>query len=58
MDISVILPVVNEYDNLRILIPRIQASLDRETLSYEIISQEVIEHLPYHEVIFEEIAGC
>jgi dolichol-phosphate mannosyltransferase len=37
MDISVILPVVNEYDNLRILIPRIQASLDREKLSYEII---------------------
>lgn len=37
MDISVILPVVNEYDNLRLLIPRIQASLDREKLSYEII---------------------
>ncbi len=37
MDISVILPVVNEYDNLRILIPRIQASLDREKLSYEIV---------------------
>lgn len=37
MDISVILPVVNEYDNLRILIPRIQASLRREKLSYEIV---------------------
>lgn len=37
MDVSVILPVVNERDNLRILIPRVQASLQREKLSYEII---------------------
>src|SRR5258708_1699474 len=37
MDISVILPVVDEYDNLRILLPRLQDSLKREKLSYEII---------------------
>jgi dolichol-phosphate mannosyltransferase len=37
MDISVILPVVNERENLEILIPRIQASLEREKLSYEIV---------------------
>jgi dolichol-phosphate mannosyltransferase len=37
MDISVILPVVNERDNLRILIPRLQALLDREKLTYEIV---------------------
>jgi len=37
MDISVILPVVNERDNLLILLPRIQTSLEREKLSYEII---------------------
>jgi len=37
MDISVILPVVNERDNLRALIPRLKALLDRQKLSYEII---------------------
>jgi dolichol-phosphate mannosyltransferase len=37
MDISVILPVVNERDNLRILIPRLQALLEREKLTYEIV---------------------
>ena len=37
MDISVILPVVDEYDNLRILLPRLHDSLKREKLSYEII---------------------
>jgi dolichol-phosphate mannosyltransferase len=37
MDISVILPVVNECDNLRVLIPRLHESLKREKLSYEII---------------------
>ncbi len=37
MDISVILPVVNERDNLLILLPRIKASLEREKLSYEIV---------------------
>jgi glycosyltransferase involved in cell wall biosynthesis len=37
MDISVILPVINERDNLLILLPRIRASLEREKLSYEII---------------------
>ncbi len=37
MDISVILPVLNEYDNLRTLIPRIHDALDREKLSFEII---------------------
>ncbi len=30
MDISVVIPVVNECDNLRILLPRIQAELERE----------------------------
>jgi glycosyltransferase involved in cell wall biosynthesis len=37
MDISVILPVVNEHDNLRALLPRVQAILEREKLSYEIV---------------------
>jgi hypothetical protein len=37
MAISVILPVVNEHDNLRLLIPRLYDSLKRESLSYEII---------------------
>jgi dolichol-phosphate mannosyltransferase len=37
MDISVILPVVNERDNLRILIPRLQGLLEREKLTYEIV---------------------
>jgi dolichol-phosphate mannosyltransferase len=37
MDISVILPVVNERDNLRVLIPRLQALLEREKLTYEIV---------------------
>ena len=37
MDISVVLPVLNESDNLRILLPRIQTSLEREKLSYEIV---------------------
>ena len=37
MDISVILPVINEYDNLRVLLPHIHASLKRENVSYEIV---------------------
>src|SRR5271170_7322924 len=37
MDISVILPVLNESDNLRILLPRIRTSLEREKLSHEIV---------------------
>ena len=37
MDISVILPVLDEYDNLLILIPRLHDSLKREKLSYEIM---------------------
>ncbi|HEY6417881.1 MAG TPA: glycosyltransferase [Candidatus Binataceae bacterium] len=37
MDVSVILPVVNERDNLRALIPRLAAILDRERISYEVI---------------------
>jgi dolichol-phosphate mannosyltransferase len=37
MDISVILPVVNERDNLRILIPHLAALLEREKLTYEIV---------------------
>ncbi|HKV53411.1 MAG TPA: glycosyltransferase [Candidatus Binataceae bacterium] len=37
MDISVILPVVNERDNLRELIPRLHGVLGRMRLDYEII---------------------
>ncbi len=37
MDLSIILPVVNERDNLRQLVPRLRAVMDREGLSYEII---------------------
>jgi len=37
MDLSVILPVVNERENLRVLIPRIRAVLEREHLAFEII---------------------
>lgn len=37
MDLSVILPVVNERDNLRVLIPRIRTVLEREHLAFEII---------------------
>jgi len=37
MDVSVILPVMNEAENLRVLIPRLAALLERERLTYEII---------------------
>jgi dolichol-phosphate mannosyltransferase len=37
MDLSIILPVVNEGDNLRQLIPRLKAVIQREDLSFEII---------------------
>jgi len=37
MDVSVILPVMNEAENLRILIPRLIESLDREHISHEIV---------------------
>lgn len=37
MDISVVLPVINERDNLRVLIPRLHTILEREKLSHEII---------------------
>src|ERR1700688_5267806 len=37
MDVSVILPVVNEGANLRILIPKLHALLDRDHLTHEII---------------------
>src|ERR1017187_10137408 len=37
MDISVILPVMNEAENLRILIPRLVALLDRERITHEIV---------------------
>ena len=37
MDVSVILPVVNEGANLAILIPRLTALLDRERLTFEVI---------------------
>src|SRR5260370_17307450 len=34
---SVILPVMNEAENLRVLIPRLIASLDRERITHEIV---------------------
>jgi glycosyltransferase involved in cell wall biosynthesis len=37
MDVSVILPVVNEAENLSALIPRLIALLDRERLTHEIV---------------------
>src|SRR5260370_33012172 len=37
MDVSVILPVVNEGANLRILIPKLTALLDRERLTHEVL---------------------
>ena len=37
MDISVVLPVVNERENLRVLLPRLNAILEHEKLSYEIL---------------------
>jgi len=37
MDVSVILPVVNEAENLSALIPKLIALLDRERLTYEIV---------------------
>ncbi len=37
MDVSVILPVVNERENLAKLIPRLKAVLEREALSYEVV---------------------
>src|SRR5271163_3595487 len=36
-DLSVILPVMNEGENLRVLLPRMRALLDRERLACEII---------------------
>jgi glycosyltransferase involved in cell wall biosynthesis len=37
MDLSIILPVVNECENLRVLIPRLSAVMAREGLSFEIL---------------------
>ncbi len=37
MDVSVILPVVNEAENLRTLIPRLTTLFDRERLMYELV---------------------
>ncbi|HEX4210550.1 MAG TPA: glycosyltransferase [Candidatus Binataceae bacterium] len=37
IDLSVILPVMNEGENLRVLLPRMRALLERERLAYEII---------------------
>jgi dolichol-phosphate mannosyltransferase len=37
MDLSIVLPVVNERENLRQLLPRLQAVMERERLSFEII---------------------
>src|SRR6202166_4608908 len=37
MDLSIILPVVNERDNLVVLIPRLRALMEREGLDFEIV---------------------
>lgn len=37
MDISVILPVVNERENISALIPRLKSILEREGITYEIV---------------------
>src|SRR5260370_5623246 len=37
MDLSIILPVINEGENLRVLIPRMRSLMDRERLAFEII---------------------
>ncbi len=37
MDISVVLPVMNERENIAELIPRLQSILEREKLTYEIV---------------------
>jgi dolichol-phosphate mannosyltransferase len=37
MDISVVLPVMNECENVRLLLPRLKSILAREKLSYEIL---------------------
>src|ERR1700687_973485 len=37
MDVSVILPVLNEGANLRVLIPKLHALLDRDRLTHEIV---------------------
>jgi dolichol-phosphate mannosyltransferase len=37
MDISVVLPVMNECENVRLLLPRLKTILAREKLSYEIL---------------------
>ena len=37
MDLSIILPVVNERDNLHQLLPRLKTVMERERLSFEII---------------------
>ena len=37
MDLSIILPVVNERDNLVVLIPRMRALMDREQIDFEIV---------------------
>jgi glycosyltransferase involved in cell wall biosynthesis len=37
MDISVVLPVMNECENVRLLLPRLKSILEREKLTYEIL---------------------
>ena len=37
MDLSIILPVVNERDNLVVLIPRMRALMDARVCNFEII---------------------
>jgi glycosyltransferase involved in cell wall biosynthesis len=37
IDLSVILPVLNEGENLCVLLPRMRALLERKRLAYEII---------------------
>ncbi|HUY28742.1 MAG TPA: glycosyltransferase [Candidatus Binataceae bacterium] len=37
MDLTVLIPSLNEADNLRVLVPRIRSILDRERISYEVL---------------------
>jgi len=37
MDLTVLIPSLNEADNLRILVPRIRSILERERISYEVL---------------------
>ena len=37
LDISIIIPVYNEWENLPLLFQRLTATLDKEPISYEVI---------------------